>query len=313
VKAYSEFVGPQRVLFSRAGHKGQQAYPLQWAGDQQSTWAEFRHILTAGLSAGLSGIPFWGFDIAGFAGPLPGVELYERATQMAVFAPVMQWHSEPDGGQFKALMPGSQGINDRSPWNMAEVYGDKELVRRLRFHHNLRYNLLPYIYDCALKAADGGLPVMKHLVLEYSQDIRAQDTEDCFMLGDILVAPVLEAGITHQSVYLPDGGWTDLWDGTRFEGGRVHSVSLSPERTPAFVRDGGCIALNLGDGKTIGSRAGNRMDGYAALCFCTFGNAGSYDFRDDLGNHVHIVWQDGVAEGKTLRGSQPFTLLRNLW
>nr|WP_308743046.1 TIM-barrel domain-containing protein [uncultured Anaerocolumna sp.] len=85
VKAYSRFVGKDRVLFSRAGYKGQQKYPIQWAGDHMSKWEEFQHILSAGLSIGLSGVPFWSFDIAGFAGPMPSLELYERATQMAVF------------------------------------------------------------------------------------------------------------------------------------------------------------------------------------------------------------------------------------
>jgi alpha-D-xyloside xylohydrolase len=59
IKAYSRFVGKDRVLFSRAGYKGQQKYPIQWAGDQMSTWEEFHHILSAGLSIGLSGVPFW--------------------------------------------------------------------------------------------------------------------------------------------------------------------------------------------------------------------------------------------------------------
>lgn len=41
VKAYSRFVGKDRVLFSRAGYKGQQKYPIQWAGDHMSKWEEF--------------------------------------------------------------------------------------------------------------------------------------------------------------------------------------------------------------------------------------------------------------------------------
>lgn len=115
IRAYEEFVGPERVLFSRAGYTGQQRFPIQWAGDQQSEWSELRGVLSAGLSAGLSGIIYWSFDIGGFAGPLPTAELYERATQLALFMPVMQWHSEPVGGQFAELMPSAGGINDRSP------------------------------------------------------------------------------------------------------------------------------------------------------------------------------------------------------
>lgn len=60
--------------------------PIHWAGDQLSTWEELRGQLSAGLSAGLSGVLFWSFDIGGFAGEIPDRELYLRATAMGCFA-----------------------------------------------------------------------------------------------------------------------------------------------------------------------------------------------------------------------------------
>ena len=182
VKAYTEFVGKDRVLFSRAGYTGQQNYPIQWAGDQISSWEEFRHVIIAGLSAGLSGIPFWGFDIGGFAGEMPTKELYERAVQCAVFAPIMQWHSEPVGGQFSEVLAVTWGVNDRSPWNVSKMYGDEQLLKRLRFHFNLRMNLLPYLYQQAVISSKTGTPMMKHLAVEYPEDERVYDVVDCFML-----------------------------------------------------------------------------------------------------------------------------------
>ena len=89
--------------------------PIHWAGDQQSQSSELASALRAGLSAALTGIPFWGFDIGGFAGPLPTLDLYRRATQLACFVPVMQWHSEPDGGQFRELMPRRRGEQRAEP------------------------------------------------------------------------------------------------------------------------------------------------------------------------------------------------------
>ena len=107
--AYTKHLGSAQALFSRAGYAGQHTTPIHWAGDQQSQNSELASALRAGLSAALTGIPFWGFDIGGFAGPLPTLDLYRRATQLACFVPVMQWHSEPDGGQFRELMPGERG------------------------------------------------------------------------------------------------------------------------------------------------------------------------------------------------------------
>lgn len=73
--AYRDFIGSQRVLFSRAGFfPGQHTVPMHWGGDQQAQNAELRSQLHAGLSAAASGILFWGFDIAGFAGPLPTLD-----------------------------------------------------------------------------------------------------------------------------------------------------------------------------------------------------------------------------------------------
>ena len=47
------------------------ATPAHWAGDENSTWDAYRHSILAGLSAGISGIPFWGWDIGGFSGEIP--------------------------------------------------------------------------------------------------------------------------------------------------------------------------------------------------------------------------------------------------
>lgn len=303
VEAYSKFIGLDRVLFSRAGYVGQQKYPMQWAGDQMSTWDEFRHVIIAGLSIGLSGIPFWGFDIGGFAGQMPSLELYERATQFAVFAPVMQWHSEPVGGQFSELLSTTDGINDRSPWNISLLYGDENLMLRLKFHYNLRMNLLPYLYHQALISTETGLPMMKHLVLEYPEDEHVYEIEDSFMLGDLLVAPLVEEGKNERMVYLPEGTWNSLWplaiasmDGKceeqylRLNGGQSYLIRCSKERIPVFIRDGGCIALNLDNTFRLGSYVGNNTDDYHHLCFYTAGPVGEYQYKDDKNNVINISW-----------------------
>jgi alpha-glucosidase (family GH31 glycosyl hydrolase) len=98
VDAYHGFVteatGGDGLTFSRAGYVGAQRTPAHWAGDENSTWSAFRASIQAGLSAGMAGVSIWGWDIAGFSGEIPTVELYLRSTQMACFCPVMQYHSE---------------------------------------------------------------------------------------------------------------------------------------------------------------------------------------------------------------------------
>ena len=239
---------------------------------------------------------------------------------MAVFVPVMQWHSEPVGGQFAELFPGSKGINDRSPWNLAEFYGDAGLLNRLRFWFRLRMNLLPYLYHQCLLSCESGLPMMRHLVIEYPGDEKVRD--DCFMLGDFLVAPVLEKGQRIREVYLPEGEWECLWpveaqkeDGslqaglTRLSGGSTYRIRCVPERIPVFLREGGCIALNLGEGCALGSDVGNSVDRYRQLCFYPSGSEGKYRFRDDLGNEILIRWKDGQAAAERIAGAVDFRIL----
>lgn len=312
VEAYERFAGKDRVLFSRAGYTGQQRCPIHWAGDQESTWDEFRSIIKAGLSIGLSGIPYWSFDIAGFAGALPSPELYERATQMAVFAPVMQWHSEPVGGQFSEIMASIEGINDRSPWNMARVYKDEGLIRRLNFHYNLRYNLLPYIYYEAIKSYKSGLPMMRHLVLNYPDDPGTYDIEDEFMLGDLLVAPIVHEGQSQREVYLPKGNWIDLWSQKVYEGPEWITSEAYESRIPVYIREGSAVALNLGPSLTLGSYVGNNVDTYQNLCFYLTGTQGTTHFEDDKGNDLDITWKDDDVNITRNSGNEPVKILRSL-
>lgn len=241
-QSYRRFLGESRILFSRAGFTGQHTVPLHWAGDQQSQNSELKSALRAGLSAAASGILFWGFDLAGFAGPLPTPDLYRRATQMACFCPVMQWHSEPDGGQFKELMPGGEGNNERSPWNMAAAYNAPAFMEEMRFWYRLREKLRPYIWQTAQKSAEESRPLMRPLVYEWPDDPNAIDCEDEYLFGDaLLVAPLLEENAEDRTVYLPDGQWIDFFTRKKYDGRRSIRAGGNG-KLPVFVR-AGCEAL----------------------------------------------------------------------
>ena len=233
-KAYTDFLEPGQVLFSRAGYTGAQATPMLWAGDQLSTFAELRSQLNAGLSASASGVIFWGFDIGGFAGELPSPELYMRSTQLACFSPVMQWHSEPDGGQFKLLQPGMEGNNERSPWNIERAFGLTGYAEKVRYWHLLRMELLPYIRKQARLCVGRRMPLMRPMAYAFPADARCAGIDDEYMFGDtLLAAPVTAPGVASREVYLPAGEWFDFYTGERFEGGQAVNVECE-ERIPVF-------------------------------------------------------------------------------
>lgn len=237
-QSYRDFIGNERILFSRAGFSGQHTVPCHWGGDQQSQNCELASILKAGLSAAASGILFWGFDIAGFAGPLPSLDLYRRATQLACFCPIMQWHSEPDGGQFRELMPGAEGNNERSPWNMAQVYDAPEFLDEIRYWHKLHERLRPYLWRTAQICVKESKPIMRPLVYEWPEDANVLCCQDEYLLGDdLLIAPLLEENTHSRRVYLPSSTWTNFFSGKVYEGGQQILVD-SGDNLPVFSRNG---------------------------------------------------------------------------
>lgn len=239
VGAYHDFMrqhGVNGVTFSRAGYTGAQTQPIHWAGDQVSEWSELQAQLCAGLSAGLSGVLFWSFDIGGFAGPIPSAELYLRATAMGCFCPVMQWHAEPRGGQFSGGL-GEGYNNDRSPWNLAEKLGDGRVLTVGCAFANLRETLRPYLWQEAQHCAKAARPMMAHLCLDWPDDARVWSTQDEYMLGrELLVAPLTRAGEDTRAVYLPKGEWEEYFTGETVEGPRELRVTCPLDRIPVYRR-----------------------------------------------------------------------------
>ncbi len=287
-KSYHALAGKERVLFSRAGYTGAQTASLHWAGDQLSTFSEMRAVLTAGLSLGLSGVPFWGFDIGGFAGPIPSAELYLRATALAVFSPIMQWHSEMVEGQYGAGSDGDAN-NDRSPWNIARRNNDSSVCEISVFFANLRMNLLPEIINQARIAQRDHLPMMRHLVLDYPGNPEAMHCDDQFLLGELLVAPVITEGANGRTVYLPEGDWVDFWSGKPYPGKSRIQVTAGLDRIPVFLRHGGAVLLNLAEDQTLGSPVGNQVGDYPQLILLTGGARASYVYEDKNGRSLRLT------------------------
>jgi alpha-glucosidase (family GH31 glycosyl hydrolase) len=268
-RAYYEFANRHRpqgaITFSRAGFTGSQASPCHWAGDQVSTWEAFRAVLLAGQNLGISGVPFWGWDIGGFSGPIPTAELYLRSTAAAAFAPVMQYHSEHNQHRPVSV--------DRTPWNIQVQTGDERVLPIFRKFANLRMNLLPYLYSEAEHASRTGEPLFGCPFIRF-QDPKLLDFPYQFMCGrELLVAPVVEPGAEYWRVYLPEGSWRDFWTGKALEGGSVHEVSAGIDSLPVFIREGARITLHLNPAGEMGGEISNCLDGYDVLTVAAFGSA----------------------------------------
>jgi alpha-glucosidase (family GH31 glycosyl hydrolase) len=223
--------GVDGVTFSRAGFTGAGTAPCHWAGDEGSTWEAFRASITAGLTAGLSGVPFWGWDLAGFSGEVPSVELYVRAAAMAALCPIMQYHSEFNHHRSPS--------NDRTPWNVAARHEDERALRLYRRFAELRQRLHPLLVEWAASTAATGVPMMRPLWFDDPDDPAAWEVPFAYRFGpDLVVAPVCWPGRTSLDVYLPAGDWVDAWTGEPATGASKHVRETPLDVIPAYHRAG---------------------------------------------------------------------------
>lgn len=220
------------ILWTRSGSLGNERAPAMWAGDQYAKWDQLRSLLPAGLSASISGTPFWGHDIGGYIGT-PSPELYIRWAQFGAFSPLMQFH----------------GQTPREPW----VFGD-DATRQFRALANLRMNLRPTLVALGNEAAKTGMPIMRPMILEFPDDARFVDEDSQYMLGpDLLIAPVLEEGAKGRTVKFPKGTWRNLLGGETFQGPGEADVTIPLDGVPAFVRKGAALQVELDKDAALGT------------------------------------------------------------
>jgi len=210
-------------VLTRATFAGGQRYAAVWPGDNISSWSALADGIATLTGLGLSGFPFVGTDIGGFAG-VASPELYTRWLQAAVFSPFMRSHT-------------TFGTPPQDPWSYGSAL--EEINRR---SIELRYQLLPHVYSVMREASVTGIPALRPMFLEFPDDPRTYDLETQFMFGDaLLVAPVVEDGARQRAVYLPKGAWFDYWTGERLEGGREITVEAPLSALPVFVRSGHAV------------------------------------------------------------------------
>lgn len=220
---------PQQRPFivSRSGWAGLQRYAWTWTGDVETSWQGLQQTIPTVLGLSLSGIPYSGPDIGGFKGN-PSAELYLRWFQLAAFLTFCRTHS-------------ANNVKHRTPW----LFGEPTLscVRQLL---QLRYQLLPYFYTLAWQATQTGEPPVRPLFWLDPQDKRLWSVEDAFLLGALLVCPVVQEGVRSRAVILPSGHWYNFWDDTLLQGPATVELAAPLEQMPVLVRAGTVLPLEQG-------------------------------------------------------------------
>lgn len=202
------------VTFARSGTTPCARNATFWGGDQSSSWNDLPRVVRAGLSAALSGFPYWGHDIGGYAGT-PTKTLYIRWLELGAFSPIMQLH----------------GTTPREPW-----YYDDETVRIAKYYFDLRWRLRDYLLVAAKSAREDGVPMWRPLLYEFPDDPATYNIDDEFFLGDdLLVAPVVTE-FSERAVYLPGGEWVNVWTKEKIIGPKTIILRPRLAEIPVFVR-----------------------------------------------------------------------------
>ena len=246
--------GMDKVLnLVRCAWAGSQRFgTLLWSGDVYSSWRTLREQICAGLSASVSGIPWWTCDIGGFIGGYTDDpdfhELFIRWFQLGAFLPVFRLHGERlphwpcEGMRYKAENGDPQFGSgaDNEIWSYGE--DNYEICRKYIL---MRKKLFPYIKRTMRQAHEKGTPVIRPLFFAYPEDTTGYDYEDTYMFGDdILVSPVYEPGVTEKVVYLPKGEhWREVATGKVYEGGQCVTAVAPIDTIPLFIRQGSDVEL----------------------------------------------------------------------
>ncbi len=237
--------GKRPFILSRAGYAGIHRYAAIWTGDNTSNWEHLRLQIPILLGLSLSGVPFIGADVGGFAKDTKqgrfhlDPELLVRWYEVAVFTPFLRNHTSIDSP-------------DQEPWAWGSAY--EGMIRGLL---KLREKLMPYIYSLAWESHELGEPIIRPLVYEFQDDDNVHEIDDEFMLGPhVLLTPALERGSMVRRAYLPKCKWLDIRTGSEVEGGAVTTIDAPLGDPPVLVREGGVVPL-MGDSLIVLVYPGN--------------------------------------------------------
>lgn len=256
---------PDRRLMTlmRGGTVGLQSHNVfPWSGDVSRSWGGLQAQVPIMLNSGLSGLGYMSHDVGGFAidpsNPIDA-EMYVRWMELGLFTPTLRTHAQ----QFA------------EPYHYPEQQGILlQLVKE-------RYAWLPYNYSLAYENAAFGYPFVRPLNFYDRESSKYDDIEDEYLWGrDILVAPVMEKGMTERRVVFPAGKWIDMKDPSRvYEGGDTVVYAAPLDVIPLFVRAGSFIARadyrmkNTGDYVT---------DKYTVRFYPAEGISDGFIYEDDM-------------------------------
>jgi alpha-glucosidase len=219
-------------VVTRSSFLGAAKYAAVWTGDNASNYHYLRQSIPTCINLALSGIPFTGGDVGGFAHNCSDALLRDW-TRAGFLMPFFRNHCEHGG------IP-------QEPWSR-----DEHTLAVCREFIRARYKLMPYIYQLFVAQEECGEAILRPLFYDFDNlpDAILDRVDDQFMLGTALLqAPILHEGATTRDVVLPGAAvWYSILDGQWKVGGcTLRDVSMPDTQTGLYLRGGQIVPMRPG-------------------------------------------------------------------
>ena len=215
------------LMFSRASYIGAHRSSGIWFGDNHSWWSHILLNLKMLPSANMCGFLYCGADLGGFNENATR-DLVLRFLALGVFTPLMRNHS-------------ALGTRDQEGYSFENPGDFRDVIQ-------VRYRLIPYLYNTFCKASENDDLLFRPLSFDYPEDSIARECETQLMLGEeCMIAPVYEQNAGGRTVYLPEDMTFVKLSGERVVSKPLsqglHYVQVALNEVPLFIKKGKRIPL----------------------------------------------------------------------
>lgn len=234
--ADSSEVNQRPFIYHRWGGLGSHRYPLGFSGDTYTAWETLAFLPWFTATASNVNYGYWGHDIGGhlFKKDIKETdpELYLRWLQYGVFTPIFKTHSTKDNRIV------------RYPW----AFPEHQFMMRDALQ--LRYALIPYIYNAARENYDTGVGMCRPMYYEYPDLEKAYNVPGQFFFGPDIIATAVAVpvdsvtGLAPRKMWFPEGEWFDFSTGNVYKGNAEYDLGYTLDENPFFVRSGAILPMN---------------------------------------------------------------------
>ena len=225
--------GKRNLTLARNHGFAMHRYPVMWSGKTKVNFYTLNLLPRYNLQGYNVGVSFIAHPIGGYSNGIEEDELYLRYVEFACFSPIFLLASE--GGLYYR----------REPWKWNYI-----LKEHITYYMNLRYKLIPYLYNESYRYHKEGKGLVKPFYFDYPKMLDEPLYQNQYFFGsDFFVAPITERknkviNRVFKKIFVPNGIWFDFLKGKKYIGNKYYNGFYNDEDYPVFVKAGSIIPMS---------------------------------------------------------------------